>query len=304
MVYHRDNVARTLLDLGAKQNVPLDQLVSFRVGGPAAFVLQPRSEEDLCLALRLCRDEQIPVAFLGNGTNVLPSDEGFPGLVLRFSGDDAPPRFTGDRVSVGAGYSLTALAKESVQRGLMGLERLCGIPGTLGGAVAMNAGAYGGEIKNVLSRVRLYRDGVFLWEDARLGEMGYRKSPYCWPKAITSAVELHLFPDDGTAAGTMAECMQKRREKQPLSLPSAGSTFKRPEGHFAGALIEGCGLKGCTIGGAQVSELHAGFIVNRGGATAGDIEALMRHVQDVVFNETGVHLEPEVKRLEDLTCIF
>ena len=304
MVYHRENVAQALSDLGAKENVPLCDLVSFRVGGPASFVLQPKEEASLCRALDLCRDEGIPVILLGNGTNVLPSDEGFEGLILQLSGDGSAPVFEGDRVIAGAGCSLTALAKESVQRGLMGLERLCGIPGTVGGAVAMNAGAYGGEIKNVLSRVRLYRDGAFLWEDARLDEMGYRRSPYAWPKTVVTAVELQLSPDDGTAAAVMADCMRRRREKQPLSLPSAGSTFKRPQGHFAGALIEGCGLKGCAIGGAQVSELHAGFIVNRGGATAGDIEALMKHVQDTVFNETGVTLEPEVKRLEDLVCIF
>ncbi len=304
MVYCRDSIVRALADLGAKQNVPLSELVSFRVGGPAAFVLQPRGEADLCRALDLCRDEHIPVIFLGNGTNVLPSDEGFSGLLLQMNGGDAAPVFAGTKVTVAAGYSLTALAKESVQRGLMGLERLCGIPGTVGGAVAMNAGAYGGEIKSVLRRVRVYRDGAFVWEDARIDDMGYRKSPYAWPETIVSAVELELQPDDGTAANAMADCIKKRREKQPLSLPSAGSTFKRPEGHFAGALIEGCGLKGCAIGGAQVSELHAGFIVNRGGATAGDIEALMRRVQDVVYSETGVHLEPEVKRLEELICIF
>ena len=304
MDYTRDIVARALMALGAEENVPLSQLVSFRVGGPAAVVLRPREEADLCEALRICRDERVPVIFLGNGTNVLPSDEGFAGLIVQMSGDDAVPVFAEEKVTVGAGYSLTALAKESVQWGFMGLERLCGIPGTLGGAVAMNAGAYGGEFKSVLSRVRCYRDGSFAWEDARLDEMGYRISPYTWPKTIVSAVELRLLPDDGTAAATMADCMKRRREKQPLSLPSAGSTFKRPEGHFAGALIEGCHLKGCTVGGAQVSELHAGFIVNRGGATEGDIEALMRHVQDVVYSETGVHLEPEVKRLEELICIF
>lgn len=304
MVYHRDNVAQALLALGARQNVPLDQLVSFRVGGPAAFVLQPSAEEDLCCALRLCRDERIPVILLGNGTNVLPPDRGFDGLILQMSGDAGLPVFEGERVTVGAGYSLTALAKDSVLRGLMGLERLCGIPGTVGGAVAMNAGAYGGEIKQVLRRVRVCRDGECLWEDARLGDMGYRKSPYTWPGNIVTAVELRLSPDDGTATATLADCMKKRREKQPLSLPSAGSTFKRPEGHFAGALIEGCGLKGSAIGGAQVSELHAGFIVNRGGATAADIENLMRRVQDVVYGETGVRLEPEVKRLEELICIF
>ena len=304
MVYFRDSVARALIDLGAKENVLLSDLVSFRVGGPAALVLRPGDEEQLCRALNICRDEHITVILLGNGTNVLPSDEGFRGLVLQLSGDGADPVFEGERVIAGAGCSLTALAKESVQRGFMGLERLCGIPGTLGGAVAMNAGAYGGEIKNVLSRVRLYRDGAFVWEDARLDEMGYRRSPYTWPQTIVTAAELRLSPDDGTAAAIMADCMRRRREKQPLSLPSAGSTFKRPQGHFAGALIEGCGLKGCSVGGAQVSELHAGFIVNKGGATAGDVEALIRHVQDTVYRETGVTLEPEVKRLEDLACIF
>ena len=304
MVYCRDIIARSLLDLGAKANVPLSELVSFRVGGPAAFVLQPGEEAALCRALDLCRTAHIPVILLGNGTNVLPADEGFEGLILQLSGDGSAPLFEDGRVTVGAGYSLTALAKESVQRGLMGLERLCGIPGTVGGAVAMNAGAYGGEIKNVLRRVRLYRDGGFVWEDARLEEMGYRQSPYSWPKTIVSAVELQLLPDDGTAAAVMADCMRQRKEKQPLSLPSAGSTFKRPEGHFAGALIEGSGLKGCAVGGAQVSELHAGFVVNRGGATAEDIRGLMEHVQNVVYAKTGVWLEPEVKQLEDLTCIF
>ena len=304
MVYNSESVGRALVELGAKVNVPLSELVSFRVGGPAAYVLQPKGEAELCAALDICQAEHLPVVLLGNGTNVLPTDEGFRGLILQLSGDGAAPVFQGDRVVAGAGYSLTALAKESVQRGFMGLERLCGIPGTLGGAVAMNAGAYGGEIKSVLRRVRCFRDGAFVWEDARLEQMGYRKSPYAWPNTIVTAVELQLLPDDGTAAATMAECMQKRREKQPLNLPSAGSTFKRPEGHFAGALIEGCGLKGFSIGGAQVSELHAGFIVNRGGATAGDIRSLMNHVQAQVMSETGVLLEPEVKGLEELTCIF
>ena len=304
MVFFRENIARALTDLGAHANVPLSDLVSIRVGGPAAFVLQPKGEGDLCRALDLCRQEHIPVILLGNGTNVLPRDEGFSGLLLQLSGDGAAPRFDGTRVTVGAGCSLTSLAKESVQRGLMGLERLCGIPGTVGGAGAMNAGAYGGEFKSVLRRVRCYRDGAFVWEDARLEDMGYRKSPYAWPQTVVTAVKLELAPDDGTAAATMADCMKRRREKQPLSLPSAGSTFKRPEGHFAGTLIEGCGLKGCSIGGAQVSELHAGFLVNRGGATAGDVRALMGHVQDVVYRETGVMLEPEVKNLEELACIF
>ncbi len=297
MVYYRDSIARTLIGLGAKENVPLSELVSFRVGGPAAFVLQPRQEETLVRALELCHEERIPVAMLGNGTNVLPSDGGFSGLVLLLSGDGAAPVFEGDAVVVGAGASLTALAKESVQRGRMGLERLCGIPGTVGGAVAMNAGAYGGEIKNVLSRVRLYRNGGFLWEDARLSEMGYRKSPYSWPNAIVTAVALRLAPDDGTAAAVMADCMRRRKEKQPLSLPSAGSTFKRPVGGYAAALIDQAGLRGFQIGGAQVSEKHTGFVVNRGGASFDDVLRLMDHISDTVYDRFGVRLEPEVKIL-------
>ena len=196
MVYPKDNIARALIDLGAKENVPLSELVSFRVGGPAAFVLQPKEEGLLGRALDLCRAEQIPVILLGNGTNVLPSDEGFSGLILQLSGDGSAPVFEGEKVTVGAGCSLTALAKESVQRGLMGLERLCGIPGTVGGAVAMNAGAYGGEIKNVLKRVRCYREGGFVWEDARLGEMGYRKSPYTWPKTVVTIRRKRAVEDE------------------------------------------------------------------------------------------------------------
>lgn len=304
MVYCADNYKQQLLDLGAVEAVPLSTLVSFRVGGPAALLLCPKGEEELLSALKLCEQGHIPVALLGNGTNVLPGDEPFLGLVISLTGSWEAPVFQGNRVTVPASASLTALAKQSVRRGYMGLERLCGIPGTVGGAVAMNAGAYGGEIKDTLRRVRIYRDGTFSWEDARLKDMGYRKSPYCWPKALVTAVELQLQPDDGTAQATMEACMLKRKEKQPLHLPSAGSTFKRPEGHFAGALIEGCGLKGFSIGGAQVSPKHAGFLVNAGGATAADVHALMAYVRQTVFDQTGIRLEPEVKGMEEVTCIF
>ena len=299
-----DTIKHTLIDLGAREDVPLSDLVSFRVGGPAAYVLQPKNEGELSKILYICKAESIPVILLGNGTNILPGDEGFDGVVLQMNGCGRGPAFEDNRVTVDARYSLTALAKECVQHGLMGLERLCGIPGTVGGAVAMNAGAYGAEIKDVLTRVRLLRDGKFIWENARTDEMGYRKSPYSWPETIVTAVELEMRTDDGTAAETMLECMRRRREKQPLSLPSAGSTFKRPEGHFAGALIEGCGLKGYSCGGAQVSQLHAGFIVNTGNATADDILTLIRRVQAKVMHESGILLQPEVKRLEELICTF
>jgi UDP-N-acetylmuramate dehydrogenase len=177
------------------------------------------------------------------------------------------------------------------------MDCLCGIPGTVGGACAMNAGAYGGEIKQILKRIRIYRNGRDEWVNVQDGDLGYRRSAFTFPGAIALEAEFELRPDDGTAAETMQSCMEKRRAKQPLELPSAGSTFKRPEGHFAGALIDQCGLKGYSVGGAQISPKHAGFVVNTGGATERDISALITHVQKVVKEQTGVILEPEIKRI-------
>lgn len=293
-----------LLQLGAKENVLLSGLTSFKVGGAADFVLETGAEETLCKALEVCKAYRLPCVLLGNGSNVLAGDEGFGGLVIKISAEGQEPVFADGRVTASAGCSLTALSRESLRRGLMGLERLCGIPGTLGGAIAMNAGAYGGQIIDVLRRVQVYRDGEILWEEVNPQEFGYRKSPYIWPKAMVLAAKLELRMDDGTAKETMDNCFRARKEKQPLEYPSAGSYFKRPEGHFAGALIEQCGLKGAQIGGAQVSQKHAGFLINAGGASAGDVKALEKLVQDRVLSETGVLLEREVKLLEEAACIF
>ena len=284
MVWNHSNIEETLLQMGAQQGVPLAELTSFRVGGPAAFVLRPQSYDAIKTAVRICREAEVPFILLGRGTNVLASDDGYDGLVIRFDTPLHEPIFDGTRVTVCCGTSLTQLARETVAKGLSGMERLCGIPGSVGGACAMNAGAYGGEIKQILRRIRLYRNGVDAWVDVTDADLGYRRSAFS-------------FPDAGDAAQTMRACMEKRREKQPLELPSAGSTFKRPEGHFAGALIEQCGLKGVSIGGAQVSEKHAGFLVNAGGATERDISALIRHVQETVLRRTGVRLECEIKRI-------
>ncbi len=283
--------------LYTEANVPLSELTSFRVGGNARFVLRPRSYAEIDEAVRYCNEHGVPFALLGKGTNVLASDDGFNGLLIRFDTPLHGPVYDGTRVTVCCGTSMTQFARETVQKGLMGLERLCGIPGTVGGACAMNAGAYGGEIKQVLRRIRILKDGVDAWVDVSDFDLGYRKSAFSFPDAIALEAEFELSEDDGTAAETMKSCMQKRREKQPLELPSAGSTFKRPEGHFAGALIEQCGLKGYRIGGAAVSEKHAGFLVNVGNATEADISALIEHVQRVVLEQTGVYLEPEVKRI-------
>ncbi len=278
-------------------NVPLADLTSFRVGGPARFVLRPNSYEQICRAVEYAASVGMPVALLGKGTNILASDGGFDGLVIRFDTPLHEPVFNGTTVTACCGTSLTQLSRETVKRGLSGMECLCGIPGTVGGACAMNAGAYGGEIKQILKRIRIYRNGRDEWVNVHDGDLGYRRSAFTFPGAIALEAEFELRPDDGTAAETMQSCMEKRRAKQPLELPSAGSTFKRPEGHFAGALIDQCGLKGYSVGGAQVSPKHAGFVVNTGGATERDISALIAHVQNVVKEQTGVILEPEIKRI-------
>lgn len=283
--------------MGAEQDVPLSELTSFHIGGNAAYVLRPRSYEDLASALRLGAEASCPVTLLGRGTNVLASDAGYPGLVIRFDTPLHAPVYDGTRVTVCCGMSLMQFARETVQKGLSGLERLAGIPGTVGGACAMNAGAYGAELKNVLRRIRILKNGVDAWVDAKDGDLGYRSSAFAFPQAIALEAELELKTDDGTAAETMRACMEQRRAKQPLELPSAGSTFKRPEGHFAGALIEQCGLKGRSVGGAAVSEKHAGFVVNKGGATEHDVSTLIRIIQDTVKQQTGVTLECEIKRI-------
>ena len=282
---------------GAERNIPLSELTSFRVGGAARLVLRPNSYEAIRDAVEFAERRNLPLALLGKGTNILASDHGFDGCVIRFDTPLHDPIYHGTTVIACCGTSMTALSRETVKRGLMGMECLCGIPGTVGGACAMNAGAYGGEIRQILKRIRVLRKGRDEWVDVSDGDLVYRKSIFSFPNAIALEAEFELKEDDGTATETMQRCMEKRREKQPLDLPSAGSTFKRPEGHFAGALIEQCGLKGYTIGGAQVSEKHAGFIVNIGGATEADISSLIAYVQKTVLERTGVMLEPEIKRI-------
>ena len=282
---------------GAERNIPLSELTSFRVGGAARLVLRPNSYEAIRDAVEFAERRNLPLALLGKGTNILASDHGFDGCVIRFDTPLHDPIYHGTTVIACCGTSMTALSRETVKRGLMGMECLCGIPGTVGGACAMNAGAYGGEIRQILKRIRVLRNGREEWVDVSDGDLGYRKSIFSFPNAIALEAEFELKEDDGTATETMQRCMEKRREKQPLDLPSAGSTFKRPEGHFAGALIDQCGLKGYTIGGAQVSEKHAGFIVNIGGATEADISSLIAYVQKTVLERTGVMLEPEIKRI-------
>lgn len=298
------NISDRLLSLGAKRNVPLSELTSFKIGGVSAFVLEPLCYSDLADALALCASARFPVCLLGKGTNILAADSGFSGLVIRFSHPTHPPVWEGTCVTACAGMSLTQLVRESVDHGLAGMENLCGIPGTVGGACAMNAGAYGTEISQILTGVRILQNGMDTWVRVEPEQMGYRTSPFSYPGCIILEASFSLRADDGSAIERMREVTAKRKEKQPLELPSGGSVFKRPAGAYAGMLIEQCGLKGRRIGGAQVSEKHAGFIVNTGGATEKDVSELIAMIRQTVQERTGYSLECEIKRMGDNICIF
>lgn len=279
---------------------PMSRHTTLRIGGPAERLVCPDSERQLLTAAKLCRELELPVLLIGRGSNLLVSDQGLRGVVLCPRAETGEITCTGEgRFRLPAGLTLARAANFAAEQGYAGLEFAHGIPGTVGGAVYMNAGAYGGEMKQVVERVHfLEADGT---PGAMSGEdlaFGYRKSAFMGTKRIITSAELRL--ESGAEAeitAKMEDFMRRRREKQPLELPSAGSVFKRPEGYFAGALIEQCGLKGFAVGGACVSEKHAGFIVNKGGATCADVEALIRAIQDTVFQATGVELEPEIRRI-------
>lgn len=295
-------IADVLPDLKLLREEPMARHASFRVGGPAKRMAFPRTEEQLVLLVSLARDCGARPFVMGNGTNLLVPDEGVDRLVIETSGlrrlekGEEP-----DSITAESGVSLSRLADFACKLGLTGLEFAHGIPGTVGGGVCMNAGAYGGELKQVVSgaSVLFPEEGVRFLTGEELA-FGYRRSFLTErPEAVVLRAVFRLSPGDPEAIReTMRDLMARRKASQPLDLPSAGSTFKRPEGHFAGTLIDQCGLKGLAVGGAQVSEKHAGFVVNRGGATCADIRELIRRVQEAVFARTGVRLEPEVKFID------
>lgn len=290
-------VASALKNEGVEQNVPLSMLTSFHIGGNAALVVRPGSEEALLFALSAMCAEGCLYHVLGNGTNVLAPDEGFAGAIVRVDREWAAPRFWGTLVTADAGMRLSRLVDAVLDAGLMGLESLCGIPGTVGGAVAMNAGAYGALISDYIKSVRILCGGRVYEEKTKPSDFGQRRSRFAAPDVVVLAATFKLPRDDGTARKRLDECTAMRCEKQPLAYPSAGSVFKRPEGHYAGGLIERCRLKGVRVGDAEVSCQHAGFIINRGAATEHDVLELIALVQKRVFDETGVRLERELKRL-------
>ena len=275
---------------------PMREHTSFHIGGNAQVFVRPYSEEALAIGLELCRAYELPRHILGKGTNLLVSDAGLRGVVFDMT-TLCGWRFDGGRLFSLAGSLLRNLAKAAAERSLTGLEFAHGIPGTLGGALTMNAGAYGGEMKDIVESVRLMdADGKI--RELSCGEMdfGYRHSRMEGSDDIILSAVLRLAPGEREAIEEkMRELGERRREKQPLEYPSAGSTFKRPEGHFAGQLIEEAGLKGFTVGGAQVSEKHAGFVINTGNATARDVYALCEEVSRRVWENSGVRLEREVR---------
>ena len=281
-----------------RENEPLAAHCTFKIGGPAQLFVMPENEQQLCSAVALCKEQAVRYYLLGNGSNILFADEGFSGVVIDVSALDAEIAVEDTVLTAGAGVRLAALCKAALKHGLSGLEFAYGIPGTVGGAVYMNAGAYGGEMKQVLrsAAVLFPEEGIRTLSCEELN-LSYRHSLLTeHPEAVVLYAEFELTPGDPeTIRAAMRELMAKRKASQPLEWPSAGSTFKRPEGHFAGTLIDQCGLKGLTVGGAQVSEKHAGFLINRGGATFADMAELIRQVQQRVLEETGVTLEPEVK---------
>lgn len=282
-----------------RQNEPMKNHTTFRVGGPADIFLTPSAEE-LPAVLSVCREEQMPVTVIGNGSNLLVGDQGIRGVVICIGFGMRGIRVDGEKIFLEAGVTLAAAAQQVAKAGLTGLEFASGIPGTFGGAVVMNAGAYGGEMKDVIVSVRVIsEDGEILTLSKEELDLSYRHSviPERGYLVIDGELLLTREKDPDQITERMEELKKKRIEKQPLEYPSAGSTFKRPEGYFAGKLIMDAGLRGFSVGGAAVSEKHCGFVINKGNATAADICALMDEVTRIVKEKYAVTLEPEVKKV-------
>lgn len=286
-------------ELELRTQEPMARHTTFRVGGPARLMAFPRDKKEIKAAVRAADEMGVVPFFLGNGSNLLVADEGVEAFVIKTGGLDQT-REVNRRLRAECGIPLSRLAMAALGRGLTGLEFAHGIPGSLGGAVVMNAGAYGGEMVQVLTAVTyLDKHGQEHTVPASECSLTYRHSMFTdHPEWLVLEAEMELEQGDAEEIrAKMENLAQRRKSKQPLEYPSAGSTFKRPEGHFAAALIDQCGLKGLTVGGAQVSEKHAGFVINRGGATCADILKLTEQIKETVLRETGVTLELEVRTL-------
>lgn len=282
-----------------KVDEPMKNHTTFRVGGPADIFVMPRTPDEVRRIVDLCNQENEPYYILGNGSNLLVSDQGYRGVIIQLYREMNRIELEGDIVKAQAGALLSAVANRALEAELTGFEFAAGIPGTLGGACVMNAGAYGGEMKDVLKEVTvLTPEGTMTAIPGDELELGYRTSIIAKKGYIVLEAKIQLKHGEKDAIKAIMDDLKERRvSKQPLEYPSAGSTFKRPEGYFAGKLIQDAGLRGFQVGGAQVSEKHCGFVINKEHATANDITELMRQVSEKVEEQSGVRLEPEVKRL-------
>ncbi len=283
-----------------KYNEPLSQHCSFKIGGCCYAFIEINSHTSIGELIRAANESDVRYCILGNGSNVIFDDRGFNGVVFHLGHLFSELEIHEESILAYAGASLNRLCMLAYENSLTGLEFAYGIPGSVGGAIFMNAGAYNGEINDVLSKVEALDmntgTGYLLQKHLNGFYMGYRKTSFMDKNMIVLSGLFTLKKGDKTEIkAKMDELMNRRREKQPLDYPSAGSTFKRPEGLFAGKLIQDSGLRGCTIGGAQVSEKHCGFVINKGGATSNDVLKLISHIQDTVFEKTGAKLECEVR---------
>lgn len=299
-----EKIYNLALSVGCKAefDVPMSAYTTFKIGGNASLMVTPMSDEGLAAVVKCCKEENTIPFILGNGSNMLISDNGLDRVVINMCRPDASVRLTDeDTIECDAGITMVKVCNFALENNLSGLEFAFGIPGSAGGAAYMNAGAYGGEMKDVLvSCDYIDLDGnTGTLSGEELG-LGYRTSAFEHNGFIITSLKIKLQKGKhDEIKAKMFDLLQRRKDKQPLEYPSAGSTFKRPEGYFAGALIQECGLKGASVGGAQVSEKHAGFVINKGGATSADVMNLIKMVQETVLKEKGVLLEPEVRLIEN-----
>ena len=299
---NRELVTEQLNKLLGADNVltdePMSRHCSFRIGGNADFFVMPSGAQQVADTVAYAKREGLPYFVTGNGSNLLVSDEGFRGIIINIGKNMSDITVDGNRITAMAGATLAKIASVAASVGLAGMEFASGIPGTLGGAVYMNAGAYGGEMKDVVVTTQYLDDDGVVKEITGADHLfGYRTSVFYRGGIVLGSVMELKYGDRDEINALMADFNNRRRTKQPLEYPSAGSTFKRPEGYFAGKLIEDAGLKGYSVGGACVSQKHSGFVINAGGATCADVLTLIEHIQRVVYEKFGVKLETEVKYL-------
>lgn len=295
-----NDIINSYIDLLGEENVfiaePMSKHTTFRIGGNADIFVTPTTDEQVVGAINIARNNNLNYYIVGNGSNLLVKDNGFRGVIIQLYKKFNKITVSEDTITAQAGALLSSTAKQALNNSLSGMECLSGIPGTIGGAVCMNAGAYGGEIKDICKFVKVFADGEIKTITNEEAGFGYRTSNIMKNNMIVLEAVLKLEKGNMSEIGAkMSELMSQRNSKQPVELPSAGSTFKRPEGYFAAKLIDDSGLRGYSVGKAQVSPKHCGFVVNNGGAKASDVLKLIEDVSDVVMDKYGVKLEPEVR---------